>query len=257
MLQEVWAYRELFYFLAWRDIKIRYKQTAFGVAWAVLQPFFTMIVFSLLFGRVANVPTDGIPRPIFYFSALLPWTYFASTLTNGGMSLISNSNLLTKIYFPRIILPAATALSGLVDFLIATLMLVAIMLYYHVSVSWTLLLWPLLVVVLVLLGLGVAMFLAAMNVRYRDIKYAIPFGIQLWLFVTPIIYPSTMIPERFRWILAVNPLSGLIEAFRDVLIPSRQVDWRLLGLSMFTTVVVFLVGLLYFDRTEKSFADVI
>jgi lipopolysaccharide transport system permease protein len=256
-LRELWEYRELFYFFAWRDVKVRYKQTFLGVLWALIQPFFTMVVFTLLFGRVARIPTEGIPGPIFYLTALLPWTYFSSTLSGAGMSLISNSNLLTKIYFPRVILPAAAALSGLVDFLIACVLLAAIMAYYHAPVGWGLLLWPVLVALLILQALGVGLFLAAVNVRYRDVKYAIPFMIQLWLFVTPIIYPSSMVPEKFRWLVALNPMSGLIEAFRHTVAPGQAVNWPMLGFSAAFTIVVFAAGAAYFKRTEMAFADII
>lgn len=256
-LRELWDYRELFYFFAWRDVKVRYKQTLLGVLWALIQPFFTMVVFTLLFGRVAKIPTEGIPGPIFYFSALLPWTYFSLTLSNAAMSLVSNANLLTKIYFPRVILPAASALSGLVDFLIASVLLVGIMIYYNVPVGWSLLLWPVLVVLLVLQALGVGLFLAAVNVRYRDVKYAIPFLIQLWLFVTPIIYPASLVPSRFRWLVALNPMSGLIEAFRHTVVRTHAIDWPLLGFSAVMTCVVFAAGAHYFRRTETAFADII
>lgn len=257
MLREIWDYRELFYFLAWRDILVRYKQTVLGVLWAVIQPFFTMVVFTVLFGQLANIPSDGIPGPIFYFSALLPWIFFSSTLSNAGMSLVSNAGLLTKIYFPRIILPATAALVSFVDFLIGSVMLVGFIIYYQIPLGWNLLLWPVLVVPLMLLALGVGMFLAALNVKYRDIKYAIPFGIQLWMYLTPIIYPTSMVPERFQWLLALNPLSGLIETFRYALAPNRTVDWSLLLPSLVMTVVVFVVGVAYFKQTEKAFADII
>jgi lipopolysaccharide transport system permease protein len=256
-LRELWSYRELFYFLAWRDVKVRYKQTLLGVLWALLQPFFTMIVFAFLFGRIANIPTDGIPGPVFYFSALLPWTYFSSTVTAGGLSLVSNANLLTEIYFPRVILPGAAALSGLVDFAVASLLLGGIMAYYRIELGWGVLLWPLLVVLLVLLALGVSAFLAAVNVRYRDVKYAIPFAIQLWLFVTPIIYPSSIIPQRYQWLLALNPLTGLIEAFRHALLPGRPIPWTGLAVSAALTLVLCAGGLAYFRRTERAFADII
>lgn len=257
MLRELWDYRELFYFLTWRDVKVRYKQTVLGVLWAVIQPFFTMVIFTVLFGQLANIPSDGIPGPIFYFSALLPWIFFSTTLSNAGMSLVSNSGLLTKIYFPRIILPATAALVSFVDFLIGSVMLVGFILYYKIPLGWNLLLWPALIVLLVLLALGVGMFLAALNVKYRDIKYAIPFGIQLWMYLTPIIYPTSMIPERFQWLLALNPLSGLIEAFRYALVPSRALDWNLLLFSLVMIVVVFAGGTAYFKQTEKAFADII
>lgn len=257
MLRELWDYRELFYFLTWRDVKVRYKQTVLGVLWAIIQPFFTMVVFTVLFGQLANIPSDGIPGPIFYFSALLPWIFFSTTLSNAGMSLVSNSGLLTKIYFPRIILPATAALVSFVDFLIGSVMLVGFIFYYQIPLGWNLLLWPALVVPMMLLALGVGMFLAALNVKYRDIKYAIPFGIQLWMYLTPIIYPTSMIPERFQWLLALNPLTGMIETFRYALAPSRALDWSHLLLSLAMTLVVFGVGVAYFKRTEKAFADII
>jgi lipopolysaccharide transport system permease protein len=256
-ISELWGYRELVYFLAWRDVKVRYKQTVLGVLWAVIQPFFTMVVFTLLFGQLAKIPTDGIPGPIFYFSALVPWIYLSTTVSNAGMSLVSNSNLLTKIYFPRIILPAAVALSNLVDFFIGSAMFIGFMAYYEIPVGWNLLLWPALVILLVLLSLSLGVFLAALNVKYRDFKYAIPFAIQLLMFATPIIYPVSMIPEKFRWLLALNPLSGVIEAFRYALVPSRTIDWGLLWFSIGVTAVIFVAGVAYFKRAEKVFADIV
>jgi lipopolysaccharide transport system permease protein len=256
-IRELWDYRELFYFLAWRDIKLRYKQTALGVLWVIIQPLFTMVVFTLLFGQLAKIPTDGIPRPIFYFSALLPWIYFSSTLANASLSLVANSNLLTKIYFPRIILPAAPVLSGLLDFLVGSILLIAFIAYYQIPLGWNLLLWPLLIVPLALLALGVGCFLAALNVRYRDIRYAIPFIIQLWLFATPIIYPSSFIPERYQWLLALNPLSWIIEASRHALVPGQAIHWNALGLSLAVNLAVFFFGVAYFRHTEKAFADII
>ena len=257
VLRELWSYRELFYFLAWRDVKVRYKQTILGVLWALLHPLFTMLIFTVVFGRLAKVPTDDVPRPIFYFSALLPWTYFSSTITNAGLSLTSNAGLLTKIYFPRVILPAAPVLSGFLDFLIGSLLLVGFIGYYRIPLGVHLLLWPLLVLHLIALALGVGMFLAALNVKYRDIKYAIPFGIQLWLFVTPIIYPTSVIPGRFQWLLSLNPLTGLIEGFRAALVPSRPVPWSALGTSLAVTAVIFVVSVFYFRQTEKAFADIV
>jgi len=257
MIRELWAYRELVYFLAWRDVKVRYKQTVLGVLWAVIQPFFTMVVFTLLFGQLAKIPTDGIPGPIFYFSALVPWIYFSSTVTNAGMSLVANSGLLTKIYFPRVILPAAAALGSLMDFLISSIFLVGFVVYYRIPLGWSLLLWPALVVLLVLLSLGLGAFFAALNVKYRDIKYALPFVIQLLMFTTPIIYPASMVPERFQWLLALNPLSGLIEAFRYVVVPSHVFDWNLLKISVVVTGVLFATSVAYFRSTEKAMADLV
>ena len=256
-LAELWEYRELFYFLAWRDVKVRYKQTALGVLWAVIQPFFTMLIFTVVFGQIANISSDGVPRPVFYFSALLPWIYFSSTLSAAGMSLVSNSGLLTKIYFPRIVLPATAALVPLVDFLIGSVLLAGFIAYYNLPVGWSLALWPLLIVPTVLLAFGLGAFLAALNVKYRDIKYAIPFGIQLLLFMTPIIYPSSVIPERFRWLLALNPLTGLIEAFRYALVPTYAVQWSHLAISLPVTAVIVVCSVLYFRRTEKAFADIV
>jgi lipopolysaccharide transport system permease protein len=254
---ELWDFRELFYFLAWRDIKVRYKQTVLGILWAIVQPLFTMVIFTVVFGQIANISSEGLPRPVFYFSALLPWIYFSSTLSSAGMSLVSNSGLLTKIYFPRIILPAAGALVPLVDFLIGTAFLAGFIVYYDIPVGWNLLLWPVLVLPLALLAFGLGSFLAALNVKYRDVKYAIPFGIQVLLFMTPIIYPSSIFPEQFRWLLALNPLTGLIEAFRYAVVPTYTMHWDVLGISLVVTAVALALGMTYFKRTEKAFADII
>jgi len=257
MIRELWAYRELAYFLAWRDVKVRYKQTVLGVLWAVIQPFVTMVIFTLVFGQLAKIPTDGLPGPVFYFSALVPWTYFSATVNNAGMSLAANSGLLTKIYFPRIILPAAAAISCMVDFLISSVFLIGFFIYYKIPLGWNLLLWPVLVAVLVLLALGLGTFFAALNVKYRDIRYALPFVIQLLLFASPIIYPTSMIPERFQWLLSLNPLSGLIAAFRHLVAPHQALDWNLLLLSVAFTGVLFLAAVAYFRSTEKAMADII
>ena len=256
-IRELWAYRELVYFLAWRDVKVRYKQTVLGVLWAVLQPLFTMVVFTLLFGQLAKIPTDGMPGPVFYFSALVPWIYFSSTVSNAGMSLVANSTLLTKIYFPRIILPAAAAVSNLMDFLISSVFLLGFVLYYGMPLGWSLLLWPVLVVLVTMLSFSLGTIFAALNVKYRDIKYALPFFIQLLMFATPIIYPASMIPERFRWVLALNPLSGIVEAFRYAVAPVRPPDWNLVALSVGASVVLFVVGVAYFRSTEKAMADLV
>jgi len=256
-IRELWAYRELVYFLAWRDVKVRYKQTVLGVLWAVLQPLFTMAVFTLLFGQLAKIPTDGLPGPVFYFAALVPWIYFSSTVSNAGMSLVANSTLLTKIYFPRIILPAAAAVSNLMDFLISSVFLLGFVLYYGMPLGWSLLLWPVLVVLVTLLSFSLGTIFAALNVKYRDIKYALPFFIQLLMFATPIIYPASMIPERFRWLLALNPLSGIVEAFRYSVAPVRTPDWNLVALSVVASVVLFAAGVVYFRSTEKAMADLV
>jgi homopolymeric O-antigen transport system permease protein len=256
-IKELWRYRELFYFLAWRDVKVRYKQTALGVAWAVLQPLMAMVIFTLLFGKLGSMPSDGIPYPLFYFGALLPWTYFAATLSNSGNSLVVNANLLTKVYFPRVILPTSAAVSGLVDFAVGSVLLCALMGYYRLLPGWSLLLAPFLIVLLFLIALGVSMILAALNVWYRDVKYTLPFLVQLWLFATPVIYPVSMIPDRYRFVVALNPLSGIIDAFRASLVPTRQIDWQLLWISSVVTLGIFAMAVVYFKKTERAFADIV
>jgi len=254
---DFWRYRELLVFFAWRDVKVRYRQALLGMAWAVIQPLFNMILFAFLFGRLAHVPSNGIPYPIFSYCALVPWTYFATVLNLGGNCLTGNASLITKVYFPRVLLPAGTALAGLLDFSIASLMLVGMMFYYHVQLSWTMLLAPLAVLYMVLLAMGVSMFLAALNVRYRDIKHVLPFMIQLWMFATPIIYPATMIPRQFRPLLALNPCWGMVDGFRACLLPHQPINFALLGVSMGVAVVLFTGGAYYFHAMEKSFADII
>jgi len=255
-LSEIWRARETLYFLAWRDVKIRYKQAALGVAWAVLQPLFTMIIFAFFFGRLARIPSDGIPYPLFSYSALVLWTYFAVTLAQAGNSLVANSNLITKIYFPRVALPAAAALGGLLDLVVSSMLLAAMMLYYQVTLHWTVLMTPIFVGQTVLLVLGVGMLLAAVNVRYRDVKYTIPFLTQLGLFVTPIIYPVSFLPHRFHGWLALNPMTGVIQGFRACLF-GGPIDWDLLGCSWIVTLLLLLVGVLHFRSTERVFADIV
>jgi lipopolysaccharide transport system permease protein len=256
-LAEFWHYRELFFFLIWRDVKIRYKQTALGASWAIIQPLFTMIIFTVFFGRMAKMPSDGIPYPIFSYSALVPWTYFSMSLGLAGNSLVANANLIRKVYFPRVAIPGAAALSGLVDFAIAFAVLLGMMVYYKIEFTVRLLLWPVLVIPLVMLVLGLGMILSALNVRFRDVKYTIPFFIQSILFVTPIIYPTSIVPEHYRFLLALNPLSGLIDAFRAAMLPARPMNWNLLLISTGITVIIFLAGHAYFRKTEREFADII
>jgi homopolymeric O-antigen transport system permease protein len=256
LISDFWHYRELLYFLAWRDVKVRYKQAFLGAAWAIIQPLFTMIIFTLFFGRLAGVPSEGIPYPLFSFCALVPWMYFSTTLGQAGNSLVSNANLVTKVYFPRALLPAATVVSGMLDFLMGSLFLGLMMIYYHVRPGWALFMGPILILVLMLLTLSISMLLAALNVRYRDVKYALPFIIQIWLFVTPIIYPVTFLPKRYRQFLAFNPLAGLVEGFRACLFSTRM-DWRLLGISCTITLFLAVFGGIYFRKTERSFADIV
>jgi lipopolysaccharide transport system permease protein len=256
-LSELWRYRELVYFLAWRDVKVRYKQAALGAAWAILQPLLSMIVFTLFFGKLAGIPSDGIPYPLFAYCGLVLWTYFSGVVGQGGQSLVSNSNLITKVYFPRIALPASTAVSGLIDFSVGLGFLIILMAYYHVQPGWALLWAPVFLASLILLTVGVGLILAALNVWYRDIKYTIPLLIQLWLFVTPVIYPTTFIPKRFQTLMALNPLAGIVEGFRACLFPGPRLDPTLTAISLTVSVIVFVVGLVSFRRTERLFADII
>src|SRR5690348_7135357 len=256
-LSEIWRSREILYFLAWRDVKVRYKQAVLGVAWAVLQPLFTMVIFTFFFGRLAAIPSDGVPYPLFSYSALLLWTYFAVTLSQVGNSLISNSSLITKIYFPRVLLPGAAALGGLLDLLVSSLFLVAMMIYYRVTPHWTILLTPVFVAETVLLVMGAGMLLAALNVRYRDVKYTIPFLTQIGLFVTPVIYPVSYLPARYQWLLALNPMAGVIEGFRGCLLGVDSINWGLVVDSWVVTLVLLPIGGLHFRSTERIFADIV
>ncbi len=256
-LKEIWKYRELFYFLTKRDIKVRYKQTVLGGLWAIIQPFFTMVVFTLFFGKLAKVPSEGIPYPIFVYAGLLPWTYFANALSSSGNSLVGSANLITKVYFPRLIIPASASLAGLVDFLIALSILGIMMIYYQFLPGISILLVPLLVGLTFLCAVGVGLWLSALNVQYRDIRYAIPFVIQLWMFVSPVIYPVSMVGEKYQWLLALNPMGGVITAFRASLLGHQAIDWFLLIISAVIIILLFFSGTFYFNRTQKTFADVI
>jgi lipopolysaccharide transport system permease protein len=256
-VREIWNYRELFYFFVWRDIKVRYKQTILGALWAIIQPFFTMIVFTIFFGKFAKMPSEGVPYPVFSYSALVPWTYFASAVGYSGNSLVGNSDLLTKVYFPRFAIPASAALSGIIDFFIASIILFGIMIYFSIPITFNLLLWPVLVIPLLFLALGLGMIFSSMNVRYRDIKYAIPFLIQIWLFITPIIYPISILPEKYRMLAALNPMTGIIEAFRFTVIPGKHLNIGLLLFSFGVSLAAFMIGLIYFRKTEKEFADIV
>ena len=254
--REFWRYRELLLFLIWRDVKVRYKQTLLGAAWAVIQPLFTMLVFWLFFGKLAGIPSDDIPYPLFAFAGLLPWTFFANAVTSSGNSLIGSANLITKVYFPRLILPASAVLAGLVDLAVAGVVLAVMLPSYGFTPGWHVLILPVPLVLVVLLALGVGLWMAALNVKYRDIRYALPFLIQLWMFATPIIYPASLVPERWRWALAVNPLTGIIEGFRAALF-ARAIDWLALGVSAAVTGVLVVTAAYAFRRAEAQFADVI
>jgi lipopolysaccharide transport system permease protein len=255
-LREMWAYRELLWFLAWRDIQLRYRQTALGVAWAVIQPLFTMLLFTLFFGTLAAVPSDGVPYPLFAYAGLLAWTFFANAVTAAGNSLVGSAHLITKVYFPRLIVPTAAVLAGLVDFAVASVLFAGLAIYYRIAPSWWILLLPVLVLLLLLLALAVGLWMAALNVRYRDVRHALPFAIQLCLFATPVIYPASLVPERWRWIPALNPMSGLIEAFRAVLF-GRTPNWNTLSVAVVVTLGLLVLSVGYFRRQESDFADVV
>ena len=256
-LAELWQYRELLYFFVWRDIKVRYKQTAVGAAWAVLQPFLTMLVFSLFFGVLARIPSGGQPYPVFYYSALLPWTYFASALQNATNTIVENQRVITKVYFPRLALPIAAILSPLVDFGVAFVLFLGMMFYYRVHPTWTLLLFPGFLLLAMLTAIGVGLWLSALNAIYRDVRYALPFLVQLWLFGSPVAYPSTLVPERWRWLYGLNPMAGVIEGFRWSLTGSGQPPGRMLYVSIGIVVVLLCGGLAYFQRMETAVADVV
>jgi lipopolysaccharide transport system permease protein len=256
-LKEIWNYRELLYFLTKRDIKVRYKQTVLGGLWAIIQPAFTMIVFTFFFGRLAKVPSDGLPYPIFFYAGLLPWTYFANAVSASGNSLVGSANLITKVYFPRSIVPASSALAGLLDFFIALFILGGLMIYYGFTPGAGIVLFPFLVALTFVCAVGVGLWLSALNVQYRDIRYAIPFLIQIWMFLSPVIYPVSLVKGEYQWLLALNPMGGVIHAYRASLLGHQPVDWPLLGLSAVIVVALFLGGLYYFRRMEKVFADVV
>jgi lipopolysaccharide transport system permease protein len=255
-LSDLWAFRELLYFLTMRDIKVRYKQTELGVAWAIIQPLLTMLIFSLFFGRLAGVPSDNIPYPIFAYAGLLPWTFFSNAISNSGNSLVGSTNLITKVYFPRMIIPAGAVAAGLIDLAIAFVIMVLLMIYYGIAASWSLLMFLPMVLLTTLLALGVGMWLSALNVKYRDVRFALPFLVQLWMFVSPVIYPVSFLPPKIRWLLALNPMTGIIEGYRSSLF-GRPFNWSALALSTAITFALLIYASLTFRRMERSFADIV
>jgi lipopolysaccharide transport system permease protein len=252
-LKDLWTYRELLYFLTWRDVKVRYKQTLLGAAWALLQPLLLMLIFTFFFSRLAGINSGSVPYPLFAYAGLLPWTFFANAVANSGNSLIGSTNLITKVYFPRMFIPTAAVAAGLVDLAIAFGLLAVLMIYYGVELRWSLALLPVFVVMATLLALGVGMLMSAFNVKYRDIRYALPFMIQVWMFASPVIYP---VPDSWRWLLSLNPMTGIIEGFRAALF-GQPLDGLALGLSAAITLVLLVCSAFVFTRMEKSFADVI
>jgi lipopolysaccharide transport system permease protein len=255
-LGELLRYRELFYVLTWRDVKVRYKQTFLGILWAILQPFTLMIIFSVFFGGLAKVPSDNAPYPIFVFSGLLFWNYFAAALTGASNSLADNESILKKIYFPRLFLPLSATITPLVDFLISLVILAGLMIYYQFTPTLAIILLPFLIALTFVVASGIGFFLSAINVVYRDIKYILPFFVQILFFLTPVIYPSTLVSPEHRWLLALNPMTGIIEAARSGVLGNRPIDWQLLGISASVGIAFFIAGLLYFRKAESYFADV-
>ncbi len=255
-LGELWQYRELLYFLTVRDIKVRYRQTVLGGLWALLQPFMTMVVFTIFFGKLAKIPSDYLPYPIFVYTALLPWQFFSNGITNSGNSIISNTQLVTKVYFPRIIIPASSLGACFLDFCIAFALLIAMMLYYGIFPGPGIILLPFLLIGVIFATLGVGLCLSALNVAYRDFRYVIPFLVQFWLFATPVIYPVSIIPENWRWVINLNPMAGIITAFRSCLL-GMPILWYDLIVSVIVSIVIMLLGILYINFLEKRFADII
>jgi len=256
-LKELWEYRELLYFLTWRDVKVRYKQTVLGAAWAIIQPFFMMVVFSLFFGRLARVPSDGIPYPVFAFCALLPWQLFAHALTESSNSLVANERLITKVYFPRLAVPISAVLGGLIDFAIAFVILLLMMAYYRIVPTRAIFALPAFILLAIVTALGVGLWLSALNVKYRDVRYTTTFLVQFWLFATPVAYPSSIVPERWRMVYGLNPMAGVVEGFRWALLGKSQGPGGLLVVSIAVVILIFLGGLYYFRRMEAEFADVV
>jgi lipopolysaccharide transport system permease protein len=256
-LREVWQYRELLYFLIWRDVKVRYKQTVIGAAWAIIQPFFTMVVFSVVFGRLAQVPSDGIPYPIFSYAALVPWTFFSQGISGSSNSLVGSGNLIKKVYFPRLIIPIADVSAGIVDFALAFVMLLGMMLFYGIVPTLNAIWLPLLLLLAFVTALGVGLWLSALNVQFRDVRYVVPFLVQVWLYATPVAYPASLLPQPWRTVYGLNPMAGVIEGFRWALLGTDTAPGPMIAISAAIAVLLLVSGLFFFRRMEKTFADVV
>ena len=254
--RELWAYRELLWVLTTRDIKVRYKQTVLGAAWAIIRPFLTMVIFSVVFGQLAKMPSDGFPYPVFVYAALLPWTFFSGAISTSGQSLVGSANLVSKVYFPRLIIPLSSVSAGLVDLMISTGILLLLMLWYGVGWSWQLLAAPLLLVALIFTALGIGTLLSALTVAYRDFTHLTPFLVQLWMYITPVIFPVSLVPERWQWLLYLNPMTGLVEGFRSAFL-GKPFDLAGIGISLVIAVAILVVGVAYFEKVERRFADII
>jgi lipopolysaccharide transport system permease protein len=256
-LSELWEFRELLYFFVWRDLKVRYKQTAIGAAWAILQPFMTMVVFSLFFGSLAHIPSNGLPYPIFYYSALMPWMYFSGALQNATNTMVDHQRVITKVYFPRLLLPMSAVISGLVDLAIGLVVFLGMMVFYGIRPGRAILLLPFFLMLAILTAFGVGLWLSALNAIYRDVRYVLPFLVQFWMFASPVAYPSSLVPQRWRWLYGLNPLSGVIEGFRWALTGHGAPPTLLLAASFFMVIVVVFGGIAYFQKMEGTIADVI
>lgn len=255
--KEIWRYRELLYFFTWRDLKVRYKQTVIGVLWAIIQPFMTMVVFSIFFGKLANMPSDNVPYPIFVYTGLLFWQFFSSALSETSGVLIGNQAIITKVYFPRLILPISTVVTKFVDFAISAVILFGMMIYYNYMPHLiSLILIPLLLLITFMIAIGIGLFLASVNVKYRDVRYVLPFFIQILLFVTPVIYPAS-VAGKYSWILALNPMTGVIQSARAILLGATPINWFLIFLSFSASCIALIVGVIYFKKVERRFADII
>ncbi len=257
-LSELWRFKDLLYIFVWRDIKIRYKQTALGVLWAILQPVITMVIFTVFFGNVAKVPSEGIPYAIFVYTGLLFWNYFSIGLTSTSNSMIESEHIIKKVYFPRLVLPLSTVVTPLIDFVLAFVILLGLMAYYHFSPSYVgLLLVPVLLIFSLITTLGLGLFLAALNVRFRDVRYLLPFFLQMLLFLTPVIYPVSSVPAKFQWILFLNPMAGIVSLARYLILGIGSLDWNHIAISGIAAILIFLIGLIVFTRSERSFADIL
>ena len=256
-LDELWEYRELLYFLTWRDIKVRYKQTVLGAAWAIIQPFFTMVVFSLFFGKLAKVPSDGIPYPIFAYAALVPWTFFANGLNQSANSLVGDANLIKKVYFPRLAIPISIVIAGVVDFVLAFIVLLGMMVFYGIFPTLNIIWLPFLLLLTFVTSLGTGLWLAALNVQFRDVRYTVPFLTQFWLFASPIAYPSSLLSEPWRTLYGINPMVGVVEGFRWALLGTDTAPGPIMMVSSLVALALLIGGAYYFRRLEKSFADVV
>jgi lipopolysaccharide transport system permease protein len=256
-IKELWAYRELLYFFVWRDIKVRYKQTAIGAAWAVLQPVLAMLVFSLFFGVLAKIPSQGLPYPVFYYCALLPWLYFSTSMQAATNIVVDQQRVITKVYFPRVVLPIASVLSGLLDFAISFVVFLIMMLYYHMIPSTVVIWLPVFLLLAVLTALGVGLWLSALNAMYRDVRYVVPFLVQFWMFASPVAYPSSLVPIKWRWLYGLNPMAGVIEGFRWALTGHGQPPSILLAASSLAVILLVLSGLVYYHAVEGTIADVV